>query len=269
MNLVPDANLADARAAMALWMGWAARAASIHVDAAPGVFIPSRELLELIRRNRVDAFALDVLEYRQVADCIDPRWMVTSSSRTSDGAQFVLVTRRDAGFRSLADLRGKRLLRWQAPATRLSEEWLAVEQARAGGPPDARFWGQTAVENKLPRVVLPVFFRQHEACLVARDGFAAMCEMNPQVELQMQVIARSEPMVAGGYFFHKHCPPSAREGVISAFSRLDQLSFGKQLLVLFQTPALVVRDLGCLRPALELAREYDRVRAASRPRSGR
>jgi hypothetical protein len=259
MNLAPDANLNDARASMQVWLDWAGRSHNMSVRTAPGVFIPSAELLEMIRLGRADAFALDVTEYRQVADLVDPRWMIVSDLDPQGGSEYALVVPR-GGARSIAELRGKRIVRWRAPVTRLSDEWLAVEQARHGGPPDMRFWGSSSVEAKLSRVVLPVFFQQQDACLVTRRGFATMCEMNPQVGEKLRAILYSRRMRTGGYFFRKGCPPLGRERMLAAFSGLSQATYGRQVLMLFQSPNLVVRDVSCLNEAMDLVREYEKLK---------
>ncbi len=259
MNLAPDANLNDARAAMQVWLDWAGRSHNMMVRMAPGVFVPSAELLEMIRLQRVDAFALDVVEYRQVAEHVDPRWMIVSDLDPQGGAEYALVVPR-GGARTIADLRGKRIVRWRAPATRLSDEWLAVEQARYGGPPDMRFWSSSTAEAKLSRVVLPVFFHQQDACLVTRRGFSTMCEMNPQVGEKLHAILFSRRLRAGGYFFRKGCSAWGRERMLAAFTGLSQATYGRQVLTLFQSPNLVVRDVSCLNEAMDLVREFEKLK---------
>jgi hypothetical protein len=265
MNLVPDANLNDARTAMRMWLDWADRSHQMAVRMAPGVFVPSGELLQMIRMQRVDAFAMDAGEYRQVAERVDPRWVIAADYSAEHGGELVLVARRDSAIRSLRDLRGKRLLRWRNPVTRLSDEWLAVQQMRAGGPGDLRFWASSGVENKLSRAVLPVFFNQHDACLVTRRGFATMCEMNPQVAERLHPILTSPSMCTGGYFFRKGCPARARERMLETFVALGTAPYGEQLLRLFQSPRLLVRDASCLKEALELLDEFARLKLPGSP----
>lgn len=257
--LLPEANLSDARASMQIWLSWANREHNMPVHMAPGVFIPSAQLLGMIRAGQVDAFALDVLEYRQVTEFIDPRHMIGADYGAGGGDEYVLLVRQDADVKSLADLKGKRLVRHQSPTARLVDEWLAVQQARAGLPADLSFWGAAQTEPKSSRVILPVFFKQADACVATRRAFTTMAELNPQVSQRLKVLASSQRMQTGGYFFQKTCPPAMRDKMLEAFSNLHKISYGQQVLTLFQSPPLVTLDTKSLQPSIDLLKEYERV----------
>jgi len=262
-NLVPDANISDARASMQIWLNWANRENTMSIKMVPGVFVPSAQLLQMIRQGQVDAFALDVMEYRQVAEFVEQKYMIASDSGQSGAEELVLVVRQESDTRSLADLRGKRLIRLQAPTTRLAEEWLYLTQGKAGLPADSSFWASAGVDTKISRTVLPVFFRQADAALVTRGGFQTMCELNPQVGQKLRILINSPRLLTGGYFFHRTCPHNMRDKMLAAFSSLHTVSYGQQVLTLFQTPKLGVREVSGLHPALEILREYERLQRGS------
>jgi len=266
-NLAPDANISDARASMQIWMNWACRENNMSVRLVPGVFIQSAQLLQMIRQAQVDAFALDVMEYRQVVEFVEQKYMISADFGPAGGEEYVLLIRQDADIKSLADLRGKRMLRLQAPTTRLAEEWLLLTQSRAGLPPDLSFWGSAGFDTKISRVILPVFFRQADAAVATRAGYQTMCELNPQVGQKLRVLANSPKLLTGGYFFHKNCSPQMRDKMLAAFSSLHKVNYGQQVLTLFQSPKLGVKDISVLQPALELLREFERARHGA-PRKG-
>ena len=70
-SLVADVNLNDARAAFVVWMEHLARKMRLSVEYNPAVFDTTPEILSRVRAGGVDAVAINILEYRQIADFLD------------------------------------------------------------------------------------------------------------------------------------------------------------------------------------------------------
>jgi hypothetical protein len=91
---------------------------------------------------------------------------------------------------------------------------------RSGLEPSADFAGLLSQNSKLAKAVPPVFFRQCPACVVTRNGFQTVCELNPQAGRQLKVIA-SMSTSAGekGHGSQKNpskrplCPKKAESGL--------------------------------------------------------
>ena len=73
-SVVGDVNLNDARAAMLIWIRRMAQDLNLVVD--PKLFSTTQEILDRTRRGQLDAMALNVVEYRQIADLLDPEKLV-------------------------------------------------------------------------------------------------------------------------------------------------------------------------------------------------
>ena len=79
---------------------------------------------------------------------------------------------------------------WQNSRMSLALAWLDIALFNDGCRPVAEFC-RVEQNKKLTKVVLPVFFRQNDACVVTRRGFKTMSELNPQVGQQLRVLASS------------------------------------------------------------------------------
>jgi len=264
-SLVADVNLNDARAAMQIWLKRMSQDLNVVIEFNPKVFDLTEEILRRIRGGQVDAVALNILEYRQVADVLDPSQIIAEGG-DAGLQQYLLLAKRSSGIQHLVDLRGRRLCVLKSPKMCVASVWLSTILDEAHCGQSEQFFGSVIPDTKASRVVLPVFFGQAEACLTSKRGFDTMCELNPQVAKELNVIATSPAMIVTFYIFHKNYRGVSRERFAKAYSDLPISAAGRQLATLFQFENLVAKDAGCLAPALGILDMAER--AHSRPGAG-
>jgi len=254
-SLVSEVNLNDARAAMQVWLERMSKDLNIPIEFSPKVFDATEEILRRARAGLFDAVALNVIEYRQIADLLDPSHVIAET----DGEQYLLLAKTGGPVRHLSDLRGKRLTLLRAPRMCLARRWLAtlLKDARLGEVD--QFFASVNTDLKPSRVVLPVFFGQAEACITSRRGFETMSELNPQVARDLAVIAGSPDLVVTFYTFHKNYRGLSRERFAKVYADMPASVAGRQLAMLFQFHGLVVREVGCLAPALDILDASERT----------
>ena len=264
-TLVADVNLNDARAAMVIWLKRLMADLNLVIEFNPRVFDTTEEILRRARGGQLDAVALNVVEYRQIADVLD-----TSQIMGEIGAagmeRYLLLAKRNSGIQHLGDLRGRRLSKWKAPKMCVADAWLTtiLDEGRFGQ--SEQFFGPVATDAKVSRVVLPVFFGLADACLTTKRGFDMMCELNPQVAKELNAIASSPAMVLCFYAFRRNYHGVSRDSFSRVCSSLRSNAAGRQLETLFQFGELTVRDASCLTSALGILDAAERVRG--RPGAG-
>lgn len=216
----------------------------------------SAQVIQRIRNRQVDGFSVNILEFNRVA-AFAARELVVDESEMPDGQQYVLLVHQSSGIQSLADLRGRSLISYQNTRACLSRVWLDVLLTSAHlGAADVCM-GRLESSPKLSRVVLPVFFRQIDACLVTRRGYATMCELNPQLGKQLRPLATSPGLVTTFMGFHKDSPPETRRRFLMAVTELHKTVAGRQALMLFGSTRLVQGDISVLRTSFELLHAYE------------
>ena len=258
-SLVSDANINDARAAMTAWLKRMEVDLDLIIEFNPRVFDTTEEILRRARAGQFDAVLLNVVEYRQIADVLDPSQIIADSS-ASGLDRYVLLVKRSDGVRHLSDLRGRRLTMLKGNRMCVAMPWLStlLDDGHLGR--SEQFFASIISDTKVSRVVLPVFFGQADACLTSKRGFDTMCELNPQVARDMVAIATSPGLVVTFNAFHKNYHGAGREGFLRIYMDLPNNPAGRQLATLFQFQELVVRDATCLAPALAILDAADRVR---------
>ena len=246
-SVIGDVNLNDARAAMLIWLKRMTQDLNLVFDSK--LFATTQEIVEGAHRGQFDCVALNVIEYRQIADLLDSSQIVNAAG-AAGLEQYLILVKQNSGIRQLADLKGRRLCVLKTPKMCVAPVWLSIILDEEHYPPAEQFFGSVATEAKFSRVVLPVFFGQADACLTSKRGFDTMCELNPQVSRDLKVLARSPSMVVDFYIFRKNYQSVQREKVIRALSSLCESPAGQQLATLFQFDALTVRDASCLTSVL-------------------
>ena len=264
-SLVADVNLNDARAAMAIWLKRMMVDLNLVIEFNPKVFDTTEEILRRARSGQLDAVALNVVEYRQIADVLDPSEIIAESGATGV-EQYILLAKRNSGLQHLGDLRGRRLCTLKNPKMCVADAWLSTILDEGHLSPSGQFFGTATTDTKVSRVVLPVFFGQSDACLTSKRGFDTMCELNPQVAKDLIAIASSPAMVVTFYVFHKNYHGVNRERFAKVYSGVRSSVSGRQLATLFQFDQLTVQDGSCLTTALSILDRAERAR--NRPGAG-
>jgi ABC-type phosphate/phosphonate transport system substrate-binding protein len=258
-SMVADVNMNDARAAMAIWLKRMMVDLNVVIEFNPKVFDTTEEIFRRARSGLLDAVALNVVEYRQIADVLDPSQIIAQAG-TAGLDQYLLLAKRNGGIQQLGDLRGGRLCTLKAPKMCVADAWLTTILDEGHLGPGERFFGSVITDTKVSRIVLPVFFGQADACLTSKRGFDTMCEMNPQVGKDLTAIASSPAMVPCFHAFRKNFHGVSREKFSGVFFNLRTSAAGRQLATLFQFDDLTLRNGSCLASALSILDTAERVR---------
>jgi len=226
------------------------------------VSVPSAgEVPKRLRQGDIDGVVVTALEYRSMATLVDSRVMVDESA--PDGEEYLVLVHRDSGFKTLSDLRGRKIVFLDRPRMNLALPWMDMALANAKlGSPDTFF---SAVSNnpKLNLTVLSVFFKTMDACVVTRRGLALMKELNPQVGVKLQAVATSPKLVPSILVYRKDCPAPRRRDFEHALQLLKGAPAGQQALALFEGTGVVQAEISVIRPALDLLAAHDLLRSRS------
>ena len=146
----------------------------------------------------------------------------------------------------------------------LAWDWLELQLAAAGlGAPES-FFGPVTPLPKVSRAVLPVFFRQVDACLVTRRGYEMMGEMNPQVLTKLRVLAASPKLIPVVVGVRRNLRPEQKEAFRAAMVGLSQTVRGRHILAVFGGMSLGGAGESLMGPSIELMNAARAVRARRR-----
>jgi ABC-type phosphate/phosphonate transport system substrate-binding protein len=170
-RIISDIDPRDAQVAMELWTKELGRAMGIKTVPQTVIFKNSVDLIESVKKGELTIVSLPAIDYLKFRDEIRLTPSVVSSANSGKARQFVLLTRRDRGIRTVADLRGKTLYILSSTKQEVSHLWLDVLLMREGNRDPSSFFLQVKEATSASQAIMAVFFRQADAAIVSRGAF--------------------------------------------------------------------------------------------------
>jgi phosphonate transport system substrate-binding protein len=201
----------EALAAIRVWGESVARCAGLAFDGDSAPSLNPADLLHTLRNRKLDGVVLTAPEYVAVAGILDATFF-SYEILVEHGEQYLTLVHARSAIET----------------SRLAPKWLATRVAAQTPSYAEPFFGRVTKEAKLAQIVLPVYFRKADACIVTRQGFETMCELNPQLRGNLRVLASSPRLLRflGGY--RQDCPAPLK-------------ARGQQALMFFQVRRLTDR----------------------------
>jgi len=252
-------NPSDARNALIAITNDFVRESGVTPDGDPIIYENVTEIGGLLDRNQLSVVCMATSEYWLLRPRIAFDLFLTNIKNGTTDQVYVVLAREDGPIRTLADLRGKRLGELTNSDMNLADVWLDVELARQHLPPTAKLVANIARSNKPAKVVLPVFFKQLDACLVTRASYNLMVELNPQVGRQLRIVTTSPSYITVFYGFRPDTPAIPKAKVIRTMLDLHKSINGRQTLSLFQIEKIVEIPATALDSTLALLDEHARL----------
>lgn len=261
IETLAGANVHDARAAYKVWTQEVTRSlGGVAAEVVPEVFLPSEQLIRMIRQGAVDCYGISAPEYAKVVEFTDPDSLLLQDY-LSDGMEYVMAVHNDSPFKKLADLRGAQIVTHHHRDMVLLPAWLGTLLAANNLPPTERFFGGHVLRESLTQVVLPVFFRRMDAACLARRHWNTAVELNPQLGRSLHFLAVSPRIVPIAVCYRRNCNAEGKRALTDAILHITSLTGGQQIVALYQSSGFILRTSSSMASSLEMVRQYERVLA--------
>jgi phosphonate transport system substrate-binding protein len=262
-EMFKDVNENDAKASVKAWALALCHERHVPMSADPVILSGIGELRKALRSATIDGAAVPTEEFLGLEPELQGTNLFISSMAGHFTEEYLLLVRADSGIVDLGGLRGRKMILFDNIRASLAPLWLDEILLEAGLGTATNCFGEILEEPKLVKVVLPVFFHQQDACVVTRRGFQIMCEMNPQVQLQLRVLAMSPGLVPSVGFLRIGFDSPLRDNMMYALRGLEKSVSGTQVLTLFQIDQLQEAPANLLDTARELVSTRQRLMQAS------
>ncbi|MBE0603299.1 MAG: PhnD/SsuA/transferrin family substrate-binding protein [Deltaproteobacteria bacterium] len=263
-RLVPELSRADAQAALELWGREFVRLSGYDVPYKLIVYDDLETFISAIRSDQVDFIALGSLEYLKIRGRVEMEPALIGEKNGKPGDEQVLLVRRDSGIRDLDQLRGGKLTLLQGAGGEIASLWLDNLLAKRGLPAAGRMFGAVKVVPKAQQVILPVFFRQADACIVGSNAFHTAVELNPQLAKELVAIETSPVYPIAVTCLRTTLTDEQKDEFIRMAFRLKDTTSGKQILTLFKVDNMSRGTDRVLDPLSSLVKESGAGKTASR-----
>src|ERR1039458_2145082 len=160
-----------ARGPMLVWTKRLTEDLNVVID--PKLFNSTQEIVDRARRGLLDAVALNVIEYRQIADLLDSSQIIGAAG-AAGLEQYLILVKQNSGIRQIGDLKGRRLCTLKNPKMCVAPAWLFTILEEGHHGPAEQFFGSVVTDAKFSRVVLPVFLAR-PMLASPRSGASTRC----------------------------------------------------------------------------------------------
>ena len=258
-SIVGEINENDTMAALKLWGTQLVLGEDRKFSVQPAMYNDIGEIENALNQKTLDLINLSAVDFFHVQHLISHEQFIFAVYGGSLDVEYLLLVREKSRFADIKDLNNA-VLRFPKDArSALSRIWLDVELAKAGLPAVKQFLGKVEPVNKITEAVLPVFFGKTDACLVTRNGFNTMAELNPQISQQLKIMAASKGYIPGFLGFRKNYQSKVKSLIVDNIKNWHQTPAGYQLLTMFQMEDLVLRSIDVLGPTMELIKEHQHL----------
>ena len=260
-SMFREVNENDARAALKAYAGVIAQNRGFNALANPVIFEGPAEMATALQEEKVDIIAALSAEILALpGELLTGPYLITMRGQVV-GEEYLLLARSDRGFSTPVDLKGRRVAVLNNVRGSLAECWLEVLLGTRGPDALGNFLGELKFVTKPSLAVLPVFFGQMDACVITRESFAIVTEMNPQVGRQLRILAVSPVVVPAITCFRRNIDPMVRAEVLNTLDTLHANVSGQQVLTIFQSERVEAHDDSALESTRRLLADCARLEA--------
>ena len=247
----------DVQVALDMWIRELVELNSIKTEPVAIIFDDLMKIAEALRQQEVDFVAMPFLDYLKIRQAVDMEPLMMGTKNGKVGDEYILVIHRSAPWTDVKQLSGKKLLVQEiAGASATSLLWLDTVLLHQGLPESTRFFHPLNLVNKPSQALLPVFFKQADACLVPHWAYDTIVELNPQVGAETKILARSSALPRGALFMRKGTSAQKQRLIESALN-MGSTAKSKQLMTLFNSETLVRFQPNYLEPIEALYKDYN------------
>ena len=220
--------------------------------------------LDAIHAGALDFFPIFTSAYLDMEDrgLVEPA-AVVSQDGDDPRVSLVLLTAAEVQPGDLSALKGKTLMLCSAVSHGLERTWLEVILGEAGLPAPEAVFSECRTTAKANETLLAAFFGKCDFCVLTRQDWELLSELNPQLETKLHLVAESEPLLPNVMAFHRDCTGIEREGLLREMITLHERVVGRQVLTLTKVKRILPFDPGYLEATVRLRERHLALRETS------
>lgn len=174
---------------------------------------------------------------------------------------YILLVHRHSELTDLSGLESRNLIIEKGERGRIALLWLDTLLLKRGLPESKNFLRSVRMVDKVSQAVLPVFFRQADACIVTLDSWKTLCELNPQLKKQLHILEQSPGYLGAVFVIKKNLSLQNRERFVKTVLAAQMKTELKQILMLFRFNGMVKFKQSYLKTIEALVKENNALKS--------
>ena len=179
---------------------------------------------------------------------------------------YVLLCKKKTQKRQLDEFAGKELNFGHGEGADVGRLWLDLVLHEAGLPRVDSHFSKTNYYHEASKALIPLFFGRADICLVRKESWYVLAELNPQLKTSFQVLAESPPVLETLTCVNEAIvPPTVRNEFRSRMADLHKSSRGRSLLTITRVKRFVPFEEEMLKSIIDLVERHDALGKEAEP----
>ncbi|MDP2363383.1 MAG: PhnD/SsuA/transferrin family substrate-binding protein, partial [Ignavibacteria bacterium] len=198
-----------------------------------------QELINSVKKE-FDFILLSSVEYSWLNKTGNIKPVLVNETQATSGYVYYLITNKKQKIKNISDLKNGSIKLLARSLGQVPSLWLDKILRDNKLPVKEKFFNNISFDYKPTNVVLPVFFNKIDAAIISKPSFELMCELNPQILKQADIIEISDPLLFGVICFDTKSKNKKRETFLyDTLLSLTNDASGKQLMGLFNVDKII------------------------------
>jgi len=258
--VLPEINERDAEAAMKLWTSEIITKHQFNYEGTIFIYPDIDELTQAMVNGQINIAPIPAIDYLRWNKSIRLYPAVLAKIYDSVLDRFVLLVRKDSQVTRIRELRDKLILLKQESSGSTLNTWLEVILHEAGLPQSHRFFSEIQRKDRESQLIFPLLLKKADCCIITEGAFQTMRELNPQLEVQLIPLVKSDSLLISNIFVYtQQLNEEARDKVTLFAMNWEESKATEQIQTIFRFNGLVPFEESYLENTQSLLRRYDRI----------
>lgn len=238
IHLFKDVDIRDATVAIKMWTDELLDNLGMEFSTEAKIYETNEDIISAFINDEIEMISLSTLDYFEIEKKTNLTPTLITQVDGNPGDNYILVVRKESNYKNIESLKGKTLLKPGGTHGKIIDVWatnLISEKNKEYG----NFFSYVRTVEKPSQALLPVFFKQADACIVTKKSFNTLSELNPQIKKDLVSIETSPTYPNGLMCIKKNINTDTKEKIIVAAKTLSKSTSGKQILKLFKSEDII------------------------------
>ncbi len=242
-NLLETVNEIDAAASLEVWSKkWLEewnKKNSIKYSVSVHITKNISQIERLINSGEITLLAVSSIDYLSFKEVLKIEPLFVSGSHDSNFDQFLIIANPKVKLKNCLDIKNKKLICPPGVLSQISNIWLSVLTNKQFGESVENIFSTMDVSNSAVQTVLQVYFNKYDICVIDKNSFDIICDMNPNISKELIILEKSDKFPHSVMLLFNTNDSHIKKFVEENALRLENDDYGRQLLKLFKVQKII------------------------------
>ena len=212
-------------------------------------------------KGKINVLTMTSIEYLKIRDLINMRpEIVPIYSDAKIKKNYLLIVQKEKTSEPINMLKNKKIIVEKGGSGKIALLWLNTLLLERSLPESSSFFLTVERAERAAQVLLQVFFGQADACVLPRNTYETMVELNPQIEKKLSIISESPGFLCTVTCISSTVNKKTIEKMMNFIKKMHTDPSGRQIMLLFRTESFCRYNPDFIITIEKLYKKYNSLR---------